>query len=336
MEILKDTSVKAYNTFGIDAKTKYLVKINNTEAITKFIDSGLASENNTFILGGGSNILFTQDFPGVLIHSTIDTIELIDQDHEYVYIKCGSGVNWDTFVDYCVNKGWGGIENLSDIPGNIGATPVQNIGAYGVEAKDVIFKAEAINLINGETKEFSNADCRFAYRHSYFKEKGSENLFISHVTFRLTKKHTLITHYGNLEEELKKYSNPGIKELREIIVKTRQSKLPSTDKLGSAGSFFMNPVVPDSLAKDLLKAYPDMPQYKYTDTKKKLSAAWLIDHAGLKGTRHGDVGTYPNQALVIVNYGKASGKNIVEFSSFIQKTVSEKYGIELKPEVIFK
>ncbi len=335
MKILKDTSLKAYNTFGIEAKARYFVEINNTEAISKFIDLGLAEENQVFILGGGSNVLFTQDYHGVLLHSTIDSIELIEQDTEFVYVRCGSGVNWDSFVAFSVEKGWGGIENLSDIPGNIGATPVQNIGAYGVEAKDVIIKVEAYNFITGKKYEFNNSDCRFAYRYSRFKEKESGSLFISHVTFRLTKKHTLITHYGNLENDLKNYSNPGIKELRDIIVKTRQSKLPSTEELGSAGSFFTNPIVPESLANELLTTWPEIPLYQYSENEKKLSAAWLIDHAGLKGTRHGDAGTYPKQALVIVNYGNASGKNIVDFSRFIQETVLDKYGIKLKPEVIF-
>ena len=334
MNIIENASLLQYNTFQINARAKYLIEIENNKDLSVLAQVKQIKENPVFILGGGSNILFTKDFNGVLLHSAIKDIEVSDETETYVDIKCGSGVNWDQFVDYCVSRNWGGIENLSDIPGNVGAAPVQNIGAYGVEAKDTIIQVEGVDFTTGTPFSLSKQDCSFAYRNSVFKQEP--NLFISHVLFRLSKKHSLITNYGRVEEEMEKLGEKSIQTLREVIIKIRQSKLPSVEKLGSGGSFFKNPIVDLAIADDLSLQYPEMPKYVHAGNRFKLSAAWLIDNAKLKGFKKGAVGTYIKQPLVIVNYGGATGKDVVEFAGFVQQKVFEKFAIMLEPEVIFK
>ena len=335
MNIHQNASVKELNTFQVDVKCKYLVEIENEADINDFIQLPVAAEKNIFILGGGSNVLFTKNFEGTLLHSKIGSIDIIQETDAFVDVSCGSGINWDSFVAYCVEKGWGGLENLSDIPGNVGACPVQNIGAYGVEAKDHIISVEAINLETGKKKVFSNKECSFEYRNSIFKKQNFRKYFITSVSFRLSRKHTLITHYGKVEEKLKKFSKPTIADLRQTIIDIRRSKLPTVDTLGSGGSFFKNPIVPLQVAEELKTMYPEIPSYPQKNGCIKLSSAWLIDKAGLKGLRQGDVAAYENQPLVIVNYGKASGKEISDFALFIQNSVFDKFGIRLEPEVIY-
>lgn len=335
MKITENASLKALNTFNISINTKQLIEIESVNDILEIYKKKLLQGNSTYILGGGSNILFTKNYSGTLLHSGLMNITIEEESKEYVIVRCGSGVNWDWFVNYCTDRNWGGIENLSDIPGNIGASPVQNIGAYGVEAKDAIIKVEGIDYLSGEPFAYTNAECGFEYRNSIFKQRPS--YFITDVSYRLTKKPELIINYGSVEKELNNYKERNIRTLRQAIIKIRRSKLPSVDELGSAGSFFKNPVVNPEVSNDLLSKYPELPVYDMPNgTKKKLSAAWLIDTAGLKGIRKGDVGTYPTQPLVIVNYGQALGKEIVEFSENIQKIVLKKFNVELTPEVIFK
>jgi UDP-N-acetylmuramate dehydrogenase len=334
MIIYKDTDLKPYNTFNVSGKASYVVHIEAPEDIQSFMQNSALINKDTFILGGGSNLLFTRDFNGVLLHSTIKEIEVVNENSEEVLIKCGSGVNWDSFVDFCTQNNWGGIENLSDIPGNVGAAPVQNIGAYGVEAKDVIERVEGLDYTTGKAFSYNNTECKFGYRNSIFKSETRK--FITHVIFKLSKKHTLITNYGKVKEELSKFDKITIHSVREVIVNIRRSKLPPLEELGSGGSFFKNPVVENDFTQALLNEYPDMPNYPQPENRVKLSAAWLIDTAGLKGIERGNVATYFKQPLVIVNKNNASGEEIADFARFIQDSVNRKFNIMLEPEVIFK
>jgi UDP-N-acetylmuramate dehydrogenase len=334
MKITNNAALTNYNSFHVSVKAKYLIEIEHSDEVQTLCKTDYVINNKVYILGGGSNILFTKDFDGLILHSKIEDIEIVSETESYVDIKCGSGVNWDWFVNYCVNHDWGGIENLSDIPGNVGAAPVQNIGAYGVEVKDVIIQVEGVDYSTGIPFRLTNQECVFDYRNSFFKTEPT--FFITYVVFRLSKKHTLITHYGAVEEVIKTYDKRTIQNLRQAIVSIRRSKLPSIDELGSGGSFFKNPIVGKTVANDLRVRFPEMPKYKHGINTYKLSAAWLIDQAGLKGKNIGNVGTYPLQPLVIVNYGNASGKEIANFAEYIKEEVFKKFGILLEPEVIFK
>lgn len=334
MNIIENASLLPYNTFKINVGAKYFIEIENIHDLAQITKLEQVKKNPFYILGGGSNILFTKEFEGVLIYSKLKDIEIIKDTENFVDIKCGSGVNWDNFVEYCVGRNWGGIENLSDIPGNVGASPVQNIGAYGVEAKDSIIQVEGIDISTGNTFKLNNKECYFSYRNSVFKKKPT--FFISYVTFRLTKKHVLITNYGQVEQELEKLGERSIQTIRQIITKIRHSKLPSVEELGNGGSFFKNPIVDLNVTENLKKKYPNIPIYAHADNLFKLSAAWLIDNSQLKGIKKGAVGTFISQPLVIVNYGGASGEEIAEFSLFIQQEVFNKFNIRLEPEVIFK
>lgn len=334
MTITNKAQLISYNTFNINATAKQLVTVDSDKELTQSIKEKQFDNKELYILGGGSNILFTKDFEGTLIHSQIKTLEVVTNAEENIVIKCGSGINWDWLVNYCVTKGWGGIENLSDIPGNVGAAPVQNIGAYGVEAKDVIEKVEGINLLNGEPFSLNNDQCQFGYRNSIFKQLP--NYFITHVFIQLSKHPEFKLNYGTVANEIKKLGEVNLANIRKTIMNIRQSKLPSTDELGSAGSFFKNPVIDKEKAEHLLKQYPEMPSYDAPNNQVKLSAAWLIDQSGLKGYKMKNVGTYPTQPLVIVNYGNANGQEVIALAKHIQEEVQRKFGISLWPEVIYK
>jgi UDP-N-acetylmuramate dehydrogenase len=334
MNLRENVSLKTYNTFGIDAKARYFAEITDINQFVDLANSGVYKELPIFVLGGGSNVLFTKDFKGIIVHSKLEFIDIIQETDSSLTVRVGSGVVWDRFVEWSVNKNLGGVENLSDIPGFVGAAPVQNIGAYGVEAKDVICSVQVYNLKTAELSEISNEACKFSYRWSIFKEKEFENCFITSVDFILSKNPVLNTSYGKIEEELHKYGEKTVKSIRQAIIHIRRSKLPPTEELGSAGSFFKNPVLETSVVEELLHKYPNMPHY-FEKEKTKIPAAWLIEKSGLKGMRIGNIGTYPNQPLVIVNYGNATGKEIAEFSELIRKNVSEKFGVFLEPEVCF-
>lgn len=335
MVIHKDYSLKKHNTFNIEAKAKYFIEVNQVNDLMEYLDAPDLKASPRLILGGGSNILFTKDFEGVVLHSGIKTIDVLEDTDEYVIIRVGSGMVWDDLVDYCVKQNWGGIENLSDIPGNVGAAPVQNIGAYGVEAKDTVSTVEAYDLNSGTSKQFENQECNFDYRDSIFKEKDFCDYFITHVCFKLSKKHTLNIKYRGIKDELDKCETQSIQTLREVIVRIRQSKLPSTDEVGSAGSFFKNPIISADRLKTLQEKHKEIPFYALSKNMFKVPAAWLIERADLKGFRNGDVGTFKNQALVIVNYGEAKGQEIAAFANHIQKTVEDNFDIILEPEVCF-
>ncbi|MBN1116792.1 MAG: UDP-N-acetylmuramate dehydrogenase [Bacteroidales bacterium] len=335
MIIHNNFPLKDFNTFGVDASAARYIELYNKSDVEEFSEKILNPAEQLLILGGGSNVLFTDNFKGTVIHSAIDDSTILNEDEANVYIEAGSGIEWDRFVEYTVTKAWGGIENLSDIPGCVGAAPVQNIGAYGVEAKDTISSVKAFDLINKLWIEFSNTECEFGYRSSVFKKPESKNLLITHVTFKLSKLPVLNTSYGHLATEFNKEKTKDIASLRKVIKKIRASKLPSVSEIASAGSFFKNPVLIGEVFESLHSNYPEMPFYKQENNLFKIPAAWLIEQSGLKGYKSGQVGTFEKQPLVIINYGNASGKEIVDFSKNIQKKVFDKFGVSLEPEVCF-
>jgi UDP-N-acetylmuramate dehydrogenase len=287
-----------------------------------------------FVLGGGSNILFTQNFNGIVLHPVLKGIELVKEDSDYVYIKAYAGENWDDFVAYTVYKGWQGLENLSLIPGNVGASPIQNIGAYGVEVKDLITEVEYIQVADGVLRTLKNRDCLFGYRDSIFKKELKGKFVMISAVFRLNKNAVFKLDYGALKDEVNKRGDIIIKNVRESVIAIRESKLPDHKDLGNAGSFFKNPVVDSETYHRIKKQHPDLPEYPSGESFK-IPAAWLIQKSGLKGVRSGNVGTHINQPLVIVNYGNATGTDIKLFSEHIQNTVYDMFGIQLQTEVNF-
>ncbi len=332
--IKKNFPLEDLNTFGISSTADFYIKVNSLDDLTKLTASKGLPKKPVFILGQGSNVLFPDNYQGLIIHSGIKGIEVISETEKEVIIKVGSGINWDSFVEYCVEKDWGGLENLSDIPGSIGASPVQNIGAYGVEIKDYIIKVEGICLNSGRLKSFNNHECQFGYRNSVFKTRYKNSLFISHVYYKLNKApHQFNLRYGNIQNIISKQNIINIKTLRNAIIEIRRSKIPDTKEMGNAGSFFKNPVVANRLANEILKIYPDMPYFEALPDKVKIPAAWLIEHAGMKGYRKGNAGTHENHALIIVNYGNAKSEEIVDIAKEVQMKVKTKFNVELEPEV---
>ncbi len=322
------------NTFGIEARTRYFFEYDSVEHLLEFLKTDLAKTQSLLHIGGGSNLLFVSDFEGVVLHSCIRGIELIKETDEYVFVRAGAGVVWDDFVQYCVEHEWGGVENLSLIPGEVGASPVQNIGAYGVEAKDVIFEVESVDVKTGAQRIFSNQACEFGYRDSIFKQRLRGQYIVTSVVFRLAKNPMFKLDYQSLRAEVEALGAITLKNVREAVIKTRRAKLPEVGVIGSAGSFFMNPVVPALLAEQLKVDYPTMPQHVVADGVK-LSAGWLIEQCGWKGFMSGAVGAYDKQALVLVNKGGGTGAEIAELAQKIQHSVAEKFGVAIKSEVIF-
>jgi UDP-N-acetylmuramate dehydrogenase len=333
MRIQQNISLRQFNTFGIDASAKYFSAFNSTEELTDLLAQN--SKLKTFILGGGSNILFTKNFDGLVLKNNIKGIELIKEDAHYVYVKAGAGENWHQFVLYCLQRNWQGIENLSLIPGNVGASPMQNIGAYGVELKDAFYELEAFHLKENKVRAFSVNDCDFNYRESVFKTKLKNQYIILNVTFCLNKVPKYNISYGAIEEEL---SQMGVKELTAknislAVMNIRSSKLPDPAKIGNAGSFFKNPFVAAAKFDELKKNFPSVVGYNNTNGTVKLAAGWLIEQCGWKGFRKRDAGCYSQQALVLVNYGNASGKEIYDLSEDILHSVQKKFGVKLEREV---
>jgi UDP-N-acetylmuramate dehydrogenase len=329
-----DYSLKNLNTFGIDEQAKGFALFSSVEELEQVL-----AENNALLplvfLGGGSNILLTKPVNALVLKNAVKGIEVVNETSDYLDIKAGAGEIWHEFVAYTVANGWGGIENLSLIPGSVGASPMQNIGAYGVEIKDVFVSLEAYELATGKIEVFSNAACEFGYRESVFKRNLKGKYVILSVTYRLQKNPQFRTSYGAIQSELEVM---GINELSvaaisKAVIAIRQSKLPNPEVLGNAGSFFKNPVVTHEKAIDLLKSFPDLPHYVQTDGSEKLAAGWLIEKAGLKGKRIGQCGVHDKQALVLVNYGGATGKEIYALSQLVLDTVLEKFGVQLEREV---
>ncbi|MDQ2719514.1 MAG: UDP-N-acetylmuramate dehydrogenase [Bacteroidota bacterium] len=332
MQIQQNFSLKKYNTFGINVYAKYFSEFTSVEELNILLESK-KQDTSKMMLGGGSNILFTQDYSGFILKNNIPGIKVIREDDDRVYIKAGAGVSWHSFVMYCVNNNFGGVENLSLIPGNVGASPMQNIGAYGVEIKDVFYELEAYHLDEKIVKIFSIKDCEFGYRDSVFKNKLKDQFAILNVIYRLNKKPAFDISYGAIEEELSKMNvgTISVKAISDAIVNIRTSKLPDPKIIGSAGSFFKNPVITKHELPELPKF--EIPFYKINNDHYKIPAGWLIEQCGWKGYRNGDAGCYDKQALVLVNYGNATGNAIYNLSEEIKSSVKEKFGIVLEREV---
>jgi UDP-N-acetylmuramate dehydrogenase len=334
IKIQRNFCLDRYNTFRISVMAENFIEVHSIDDIEKLMQSVIFKTNSHFILGGGSNILFTKDYEGLVIHPSITGIESVEVYDEYEYFRVGSGVVWDDFVAYAVEKDRSGIENLSGIPGMVGASPIQNIGAYGKEVKDVITKVEGFDLGAGTFKSYSNEECRFGYRTSLFKETMRNEFLVCYVTFRLKKPpHILDASYGTLEQELLKYPDRNISTVRLAVRSIRNLKLPDPQKIGNAGSFFKNPVIQRNAAEKLRKQHPSLPLYPAGDETMKLSAAWLIDEAGCKGLHLGKAATHRDQPLVLINLGGAKGNEILKLSHYIQDKVDKLFGIRLEEEV---
>jgi UDP-N-acetylmuramate dehydrogenase len=335
MHIKENFSLKRYNTFGIDAATKYFTAFENVIELEVILNSKLQTSNSKLILGGGSNVLFTKDFDGIVLKNEIKGIEIIKEDEDFIYIKAGAGENWHQFVLYCVENDYAGIENLSLIPGNVGASPMQNIGAYGVEIKDVFYELEAFHKNDRALQKFSVLDCEFGYRESVFKNKYKDQFIITNVTYRLTKQPSFNTSYGAINQELEKMgaSDLTIKAISQAVINIRSSKLPDPQEVGNAGSFFKNPIISNNQLNQLKQSFPNIIAFPSGANHTKLAAGWLIEQCGWKGYRKGDAGCFPKQALVLVNYGNATGQEILELSEEIIYSVKNKFNVVLDREV---
>lgn len=332
--IERNVSLKPMNTFGIDASAKLFSIIRRKNDIDALLED--YSNESIFILGGGSNILLTTDFDGLVIKNEIKGFEIIKETDDYVIVESGAGVNWHEFVLNCIDKGFGGIENLSLIPGNVGASPMQNIGAYGVEIKDVFESLDAYHIKEKKITRFKSEDCKFGYRESIFKNKLKGEYIICKVAFRLTKKHVLKTSYGAIEKELEKIKTKkiSIRDVSNAVINIRQSKLPDPKKIGNAGSFFKNPIVSIQLLNEIQKTYADIPNYPAHENQIKLAAGWLIEKSGWKGrTFENRYGVHKLQALVLVNYKDTKGTEILDLSEKIITDVKQKFNVSLEREV---
>lgn len=334
MNILANYSLKNYNTFGIEAKASKFVAVHSVEELKAVLTNNPKEEK--FILGGGSNMLLTKDIDALVIHVDLKGKKVIQSDDDCVWVEAQAGENWHEFVLWTIEQDFGGLENMSLIPGNVGTTPVQNIGAYGAEIKDTFVSCQALHIANLELKTFLNADCRFGYRESIFKNEVKGEYVITSVIFKLTKRnHKINVSYGDILSELQKKNieQPKLKDVSNAVIAIRQSKLPDPKELGNSGSFFKNPIIPIADFEKIQQKYPDIRFYKVSETEVKVPAGWLIEQAGFKGKRFGDAGVHQNQALVLVNYGNATGQEIVRLSKTIQKTIFETYGIAIEAEV---
>ncbi len=331
--IEENIDLKPYNTFGISANTKMFAQFSSLEELKSVLAQKQGQE--LLVLGGGSNILLTQDFQGLVLRNELKGMELVSDDDEFVLIKCAAGEIWHQFVLYCVANNFGGVENLSLIPGSVGASPMQNIGAYGVEIKDVFEKLEAFHIETGEIHTFSKEMCQFGYRESIFKKEKKGQYIITQVYFKLTKNPQINSSYGAIEDVLaaKGISNPSIKEISDAVIEIRSSKLPDPKLIGNAGSFFKNPVVSLETYNKIKSSYATAPSYPIDANTVKIPAGWLIENAGWKGKTFENYGVHKNQALVLVNYGGASGKEIWDLSTAIKEDVFAKFGVDLEREV---
>ena len=334
MQIHQNFSLKKYNTFGIEAKAKQFVAVHNLEELKLVLENYRNDEK--FILGGGSNMLLTQNIDALVIHVDLKGKKVIKEDDNFVWVESNAGENWHEFVLWTINQNYGGLENMSLIPGNVGTTPVQSIGAYGAEIKDTFVSCDAMNIETQQMKTFTKDECNFGYRESIFKHEAKGKYIITSVVYKLTKhNHKISVEYGDIKSELAKnnISSPTIKDVSNAVITIRQSKLPDPKELGNSGSFFKNPVISRELFLKVQEKFPEVKYFEVSPTEVKVPAGWLIEHAGLKGYRKDDAGVHKNQALVLVNYGNATGQDILNLSKYVQKTVFDKYGIAIEAEV---
>ena len=335
MNIIANYPLLKLNTFGVDVKAKYFVSINTVNELIELTKTKVFKDLQLLILGGGSNILFTKDFDGLVILNNIKGKEIIDQTQESIFLKIGAGENWHELVMYTVDNGWGGIENLSLIPGNTGTAPMQNIGAYGVEIKETFVELEALEISSGKIVKFNNSDCEFGYRESVFKNKMKNQYIILNITLELKKNPVLNINYGDVKAilESQNINNPSIKEVSNTIISIRQSKLPDPKIIGNSGSFFKNPIVSLNQLEFIKKKYPNVVNYKINENEFKIAAGWMIERAGWKGKKFNNYGVHEKQALVLVNYGLANGMEIFNLSEEIILDIKDKFGIKLEREV---
>ncbi len=334
-DVYENVSLKPYNTFWVEAQARYFSNFKTIEQLQHLIEDTRFQDIPWLVLGGGSNVLFTSNEDGLVMENGIKGKEVIEETADHVWLKAYSGENWHQLVLYCVDRGWGGIENLSLIPGKVGAAPMQNIGAYGIELKDVFVRLETVNRNSGAQEVFEHRDCGFGYRTSVFKEALKDHYIIVSVTLKLAKNPTPNTAYASLKQELEKRGihDPDVKTISDLVCEIRRSKLPYPDQMGNAGSFFKNPIVSKDTYDDLKKDHPHMPAYFLPNGEAKIPAGWLIEQCGLKGYREGNVGTHERQALVIVNHGRAKGTEIWAFAKMVQRKVKSAFNIQIYPEV---
>jgi len=334
MTIQNNFSLKKYNTFGIEAKAKQFVAVHSIEDLNTILKEHQSEPK--FILGGGSNMLLTQDIQALVIHIDLKGKKVLKEDDDFVWVESQAGENWHEFVLWTIDQNFGGLENMSLIPGNVGTTPVQNIGAYGTEIKDTFISCEAMTIATQLMKTFTKEDCHFGYRESIFKHEVKDQYIITSVVFKLTKRnHKINTSYGDIAKELEKQNvtTPTLKDVSNAVIAIRQSKLPDPKELGNSGSFFKNPIIPKEQYEKAHALHPEMPHYVVSETEVKVPAGWLIEKTGFKGKRFGDAGIHKNQALVLVNYGNATGQEILAVSRDIQATILREFGIAIEAEV---
>ncbi len=333
--ISENISLKNFNTFGIDAKSRYFASFSDTETLVELLSNPIVKTKPRLVLGGGSNLLLTKDYDGVVLKNELKGKQLIAEDDSYYYVQSGAGEIWHQLVMYCITNNYAGIENLALIPGCVGASPMQNIGAYGVEIKDTFHSLEAMNVHEGIIKTFTLEECAFGYRESVFKRKEKDNWIILSVTFKLSKRPALNTSYGAIDVELEKMNldRITIKDIAQAVINIRTAKLPDPAVIGNAGSFFKNPVVPLAVYEKIKTHYNNAPCYPVNELEVKVPAGWLIESAGWKGKTFDNYGVHKNQALVLVNYGGATGKQIYNLSTEIIEDIKSKFGIELEREV---
>jgi UDP-N-acetylmuramate dehydrogenase len=337
----ENKSLKALNSFGFEAKARYLATPDSKEKIQDLLADAREHNIPVFVLGGGNNVVFAKDFDGLVLCPQIRGINIVSEDRNNIYVEVGAGIVWDYFVNFTMFSnltGLCGIENLSGIPGTVGAAPVQNIGAYGMEVKDAIFTVSGIYIADNKTFLLNNAGCEFAYRNSIFKNRLKQKTVITSVTFKLLKRHEYKLDYGNLKDELAKYDKINLRNIRKAVLDIRAAKLPDPKELGNAGSFFKNPVIERTEVERLLEQFPSIPVYPVNSpdgvgNKVKLSAGWLIENCGLKGYRKENIGVHHNQALVLVNYGDGTAQELLSFAKMVQDKIFNRFGVIIEPEV---
>lgn len=334
MKDLSDYSLKGHNTFGMDVKCRRFIEFDTEDEVSRVVSGLTEADRPLLVIGGGSNILFTKDFEGTVLHSAIRGRHAVRMEGS-VFLRCGSGEKWDDIVKLCVDNGLYGAENLSLIPGDVGASAVQNIGAYGVEAKDLIYKVEAIDIETGVKREFTNDECEYSYRWSKFKGEWKNRYVITYVTYKLSDIFVPHLQYGNILAELDKkgIKTPTVSQMRNVVIEIRKAKLPDPEIEGNAGSFFTNPIVDNSKYEQLVGEFGTVPHYQVGQDKVKIPAGWMIEQCGWKGKTLGKAGVHSKQALVLVNKGGANGQDIVKLCNAIRKDVKDKFGIEINPEV---